>query len=133
MRQNYNTARKRFEERNGKGPWRCYFCGKMVAGRGRGTLSLAVHHVDEDYTNTSPENEVPSHIGCHTSHHWQPHEPVRGEAVGTSKLTEIEVSRIRHLYQSDFTQDELAEMFGVAQGTISKIVRREHWRHSGTE
>lgn len=51
-----------------------------------------------------------------------------GESHGTSKLTENEVRRIREL-AGVTSQRAIARMFGVNQGTISDIVRRESWGH----
>lgn len=51
-----------------------------------------------------------------------------GEDMPWAKLTEEDVRRIRRLAGA-FTQQELADEYGVYQQTISKIVRGEHWRH----
>ncbi len=52
-------------------PHPCYFCGEVVDGHTVPCNSSAalIHHVDEDRTNNHPTNLVPSHWGCHTSHH----------------------------------------------------------------
>lgn len=55
---------------------------------------------------------------------------VRGEVIGTSKLTEIQVQRIRELCKTGkHTQRELGKMFGVSQMQISRIFRRKQWQH----
>lgn len=55
---------------------------------------------------------------------------LRGEQIGNSKLTRKEVKQIRALYSTgEWTQEELAEKFGVSQVLISKIVRGELWSH----
>lgn len=52
----------------------------------------------------------------------------RGEQVGTSKLTEVQVLAIRELYAiGKWTQEELGDMFGVSQSNISLVVRGEWW------
>ena len=55
-----------------------------------------------------------------------------GEIQHSSKLTEEEVRCIRMLYSTGkYTQKRLARMFSLSsQMTISKIVRRETWRHT---
>ncbi|MCZ2077896.1 MAG: HNH endonuclease [Bryobacterales bacterium] len=54
----------------------------------------------------------------------------RGEAVPTSVLTDDDVREIRRLYAADrWTQQRLADHFGVKRGTISQIIRGNHWRH----
>lgn len=50
----------------------------------------------------------------------------RGERNGFAKLTDAAVREIR---ASPLTQCELAEKFGVRQGLISGIKRRERWTH----
>ena len=53
-----------------------------------------------------------------------------GEANGMAKLTEIEVSAIRSMYEDGgILQRELGEMYGVSPNVISKIVRRKIWKH----
>lgn len=50
-----------------------------------------------------------------------------GEKNGNSKLKTDEVRKIRNLY-SVSTQQELADMFGVCQKTISNIVNNKIWK-----
>lgn len=58
------------------------------------------------------------------------HTPITGMLVGSKApraiLTEKEVQLIR---QSTASQETLARQYGVAQTTISAILRRETWRH----
>ncbi len=49
-----------------------------------------------------------------------------GEMHGASKLTASAVAEIR---ASGQTQKALASLYGVSNGQISKIIRRERWRH----
>ena len=53
---------------------------------------------------------------------------VRGEAVGQSKLTDIQVRVIRRYYPL-LTQTKLAEIFNVSPKTISSAVNRQTWAH----
>lgn len=53
----------------------------------------------------------------------------RGERRTQSKLTAAAVRQIRERYEAGEFQQPLADAFGVAQITISQIVRRETWRH----
>jgi hypothetical protein len=73
---------KIFLEENGDGPWPCHFCGEDVfpAINRERRLTGCIHHLDEDRTNHAPENLVPVHLGCHSSHHkslhkWQEEAP----------------------------------------------------------
>ena len=52
-----------------------------------------------------------------------------GEKHGNSKLTRDLVKVIRTQFATgEWTQQELAKVFGVSQGHISHIVRRDWWR-----
>lgn len=51
----------------------------------------------------------------------------RGEAHGSAKLTEAQISDIRSRVGQ--TQQEIADEFGVSQQQISKIWRGERWNH----
>lgn len=54
----------------------------------------------------------------------------RGSGVGTSKLDEKQVARIKKLYATGiYSQTALGEYFEVSQRLISFIVRNEYWRH----
>jgi hypothetical protein len=51
----------------------------------------------------------------------------RGEAVKHSKLTWHDVRMIRLLLE-DFSQEQVASVFGVSQVAISKIARNKTWK-----
>lgn len=51
----------------------------------------------------------------------------RGERCGTAILTEENVRDIRALLARGGTQREVAEMFGVSEGAINSIHRRQNW------
>lgn len=51
---------------------------------------------------------------------------VRGEEHGVSKLTAADVRAIR---TDRRLQREIAEQYGLAQATVSKIKRRQRWAH----
>jgi hypothetical protein len=54
----------------------------------------------------------------------------RGERQGKAKLTAEIVLAIRADYaKGGITQEELAKKYGVYQTAISRVVRREFWRH----
>lgn len=59
-----------------------------------------------------------------TTHGTQP----RGERHGMARLTEVDVGQIRQRYASGgFTQQALAQEFGVSRPHISDIVRGRKW------
>jgi DNA-binding XRE family transcriptional regulator len=51
----------------------------------------------------------------------------RGADNGSAKLTEIDVRAIRA--ENSKSQSELGKDYGVSQSYISKIKRRESWKH----
>lgn len=52
-----------------------------------------------------------------------------GENNGCAKLTREQIREIRVKFASgQFFQRQLAEMYGVAQATVSKVIRRTSWR-----
>jgi hypothetical protein len=54
----------------------------------------------------------------------------RGEQIGTSKLDPEKVREIRRLYfQEAYSQQAIADKFGVDQTAISSVVTRRTWRH----
>lgn len=54
----------------------------------------------------------------------------RGELHWSTNLTEADISAIRALSKTGrFHQSTIAELFGTAQQTISRIVTNKDWRH----
>ena len=53
--------------------------------------------------------------------------PPVGEKNGNAKLTADDVAKVRRVYASGFTQQTIADYFGVHQSTISNIVRGRNW------
>jgi hypothetical protein len=59
-----------------------------------------------------------------------PNNPSYGSNNGSSKLNEKQVAEILALYTTgEYTQQFLAQKFGVSQRMISLITRREKWQH----
>lgn len=59
----------------------------------------------------------------------KPERTARGERQWCAKLTESGVLEIRRLWGEGATIAALAQRFGVAEGTIAFVVRRETWAH----
>lgn len=59
-----------------------------------------------------------------------PHLVTRGEALGTSKLSNKDIPVIRELFfQFGFTSRFIASLFGMDKSSIMAIVNRETWTH----
>ena len=56
------------------------------------------------------------------------HPPMHGEKIGTAKLTESDVLKIRELHPS-VSLRELAKQYKVDYTNISNIIRRKTWKH----
>ena len=55
---------------------------------------------------------------------------VRGEQVGSSKLTTANIRDIRQQYAAGgISQERLGKLYGVSQFCVSAIVRRKWWKH----
>ena len=52
-----------------------------------------------------------------------------GEKSGNSIFKNNEILNIRNLYIAGITQQKIADMYNTNQSTISKITRRERWKH----
>lgn len=53
-----------------KKPLICYFCDKPIIKLGsRNKDSLIIHSLDGNHHNWNPTNKVPTHWGCHSTHH----------------------------------------------------------------
>ena len=79
-----------------------------------------VHHKNEDKTDNRIENLQLSTKSGHNQIH------------GRTKLTPEKVKQIRELYASaKASQVELAQMYGVTNRTISKIVHGKKWANVG--
>jgi len=53
---------------------------------------------------------------------------VKGESHGGNKLTEMQVLEIRRM-STNSSHQSIADMFDVSRSAVSKIVRRDMWKH----
>lgn len=53
----------------------------------------------------------------------------KGTANGKAKLNDSDVVAIRSMSANGERQEAIASMFGIARGTVSKIVARKSWPH----
>jgi len=85
------------------------------------------------------DNNVVSNLEWVTSSENQQHayriglqEGRKGSAHHMARLTEPDVEKIRQMYASGkLLQREIANMYGVRENLVSRIVNRKIWRHVG--
>ena len=54
----------------------------------------------------------------------------KGEKNGHAKLKKRDILKIRELYsRGDTSQQKIADIFGVTQGSVSHIIRKTQWRN----
>lgn len=90
-----------------------------------------VHHIDHDRSNNHIDNLMWLEHAKNTSQAYSNSEPARGEAVGSSTLTEEEVRDIRRL-AADVeyaTHEKIAQWFNITPPAVSAIVNRKNWDH----
>jgi hypothetical protein len=61
----------------------------------------------------------PQHVNCIK----------RGEEVGSSVLTEMNVKQIRQLALDNVKYDVIAHKFGIHKSTVYRIIKRKLWSH----
>ena len=55
---------------------------------------------------------------------------VKGEQIGTSKLTELEIKEIRQKFKPRvYTREMLGKEYNVAPATIKDIILKKSWKH----
>lgn len=96
----------------------------------RPTLANEVRHLDgarhnDHYSNlawgTSAENKADM-----VSHGTR----LRGGSHPFSKLTDANAKRLKELWLTgEYRQRELGDMFGIKQGTVSRIISGKRWGH----
>jgi hypothetical protein len=89
-----------------------------------------VNHKDGDKTNNRVDNlewSTPSENNKHAVDTGL-RVPAKGERQGSSKLTEEQVILIRTTL-SHLPQKEVAKMFGIHNGTVSRIKSGQYWKH----
>lgn len=93
---------------------------------------VVCHHCD------NPSCINPDHLwaGTQTENHKDMHNKGReghgsakGENTPVSKLKNQNITEIRSMYENGKSQQKIADIFGVTQGTISSILRKATWKH----
>lgn len=83
-----------------------------------------VHHKNEITWLDYPGNIELMTNGGHMRHHNL------GEGSPNSKLTEDEARKVKRLaHESELTQEEIGEQFGISGMQVSSIMRGQNWSH----
>ena len=131
--------------------WTACTCSRMgygylgIGGRGRGNIMAHrlsyMLHVGEIadgqcvcHRCDNPLCVNPSHLflGTRVENQGDMKQKGRspaGERQGSHKLTEASVKKIREVYGSGPTHQDLADAYGVSRSNIGCIVTRQTWRH----
>ncbi len=73
------------------------------------------------------EHYSPRCVPCHIAYDGNDRS---GENHARAKLTEEDVREIRRMYSiGERSQQSIADEYGVAQHTVSKLLRRKTWAH----
>lgn len=128
-------------------PYGYYQTGIRINGK---STNFYVHRLVAEAFIPNPENKPEvNHIDCDKINNradnleWCTHEEnlihaskmgvlkgrMIGEDVPASKLKEKDVISIRDLYHKGFLQKDIAKKFNVSKSLISKVVRKDIWKH----
>lgn len=113
---------------------RCYLVHRLVllAFVGPVPKGLVTNHIDGNKQNNKIEN---LEITTYTENHLHAfrlglRKPLQGEKAGNVKITDKQVKEIRRLYAGgQYYQKELAKKFKVSQQLVSRVIRKEIWKH----
>lgn len=103
---------------------------------GTHTLACFLAHGPAPEPGMYAAHECSENRGCFYAEHLSWKTPVensfdmlRDGTMHQAKLTEADVIQIRMAYQEGVVQETLAGAYGVAQATISAVVRGRTWKH----
>lgn len=87
-----------------------------------------INHKDGNPLNNAPDNlEWVTHQE-NMKHSYDNKLHPRKETHGIAKVTSYQVDKIRRFYaEKRFTQYELADIYGINQPTVSRIIRNKLW------
>lgn len=89
-----------------------------------------VNHIDNNPSNNRVSNLEWCTPKENYTHSEKQDRNVKGEKVGTAKLTEEQVLKIRKIYEEHSpTCKSLGKMFNITGTMVSYIVRRKSWVH----
>lgn len=92
---------------------------------------IQLNHIDGNKLNNIPENLEACTQSYNNKHAYsiKLRVPNYGACSGRSILTDAKVIEMRKLRRKGYSQKHLAEVFGIAQNTVSYICAGRTWRH----
>jgi hypothetical protein len=108
--------------------------GRVVLFRRYGPQpsSICMRHTCDNRRCINPNHIIPGSFGDNNRDREARGRgnPPRGERCAASKLTEKQVREIQKLSRDGIIlQREIAELFGLYQGTVSRITNGLRWKH----
>lgn len=90
-----------------------------------------VNHKDGDKLNNKAENLewVTASDNCFHAIRENLYVTAKGESSGLSKITELDVLKIRDMASAGIMHKDIAALFPVGRKAITKIVNRQRWSH----
>lgn len=88
-----------------------------------------VLHYDGDKTNNALSNLRWGTSKENNKDQERHNTRARGSRIGASKLKEVNVITARILWNTGWSQQEIADWIGVSRRTVNNIVRLQTWKH----
>jgi hypothetical protein len=89
-----------------------------------------INHIDNDISNNAVNNLQWVDAQINSDHKVLQNRQAKGEKVGTSKLKDFEVLKIKELYaQGNYSHRQLGKIFKVDDKVIYNIVNNKSWKH----
>jgi HNH endonuclease/NUMOD4 motif len=110
---------------------RCYYVHRLILRAFVGDSQLDVNHKDGNKLDNRLDNLEYVSGSENMRHAFRTGLQTQvGEDNANAKLTELDVTRIRELYQTRvYSQCTLANMFGIGRPHIGRIVNHKRWAH----
>lgn len=90
---------------------------------------LQACHSCDNRSCVNPTEMFPGTIATNMADRHAKGRSARGEAIANSRFTASEILAIRSRVASGISQVQVAREYNTRQGAISRIVRRESWKH----